>query len=144
MLEGSSGFTVIASEIRQLADSVVTSVGEIREAVEGLSAATEAIKRATSDQEVSISEGAQQLEQAVGIIGRIEAQARAAAEAAVQISEGTRQQQAGATEAVSAMHETARMAQTLSDASLQSEQAATELRTLTDRMNSAIRAFRLS
>lgn len=138
------GFKVVASEVRQLADAVVESTEEIELTMLDLRATVRGIVDATEDELDRVAEGVGEIGQADESMRGIEEAARHAANTAQEISFGTQQQEAGADQAVAAIHEVSEAAQQVSASGRSNREAAENLAGLTDRLVELMGRFRLS
>jgi len=139
--EAGKGFSVVAVEIRKLAESVVDSTGEIETIMTEIQGAANDLVIAT-EQELKQVEGGVDLAHVTGdnfdqILATIEQTTSAAKE----ISAATQQQRSATEQVVKAMREVASVAQQTATASRQVAGAAEQLSTIAKESNSIGSAF---
>lgn len=141
--EAGKGFSVVAVEIRKLAESVVDSTGEIETIMTEIQGAANDLVLAT-EQELKQVEGGVDLAHVTGdsfdhILSTIEQTTSAAKE----ISAATQQQRSATEQVVKAMREVASVAQQTAAASRQVAGAAEQLSAIAKESNSIGAAFRI-
>ena len=141
--EAGKGFSVVAVEIRKLAESVVDSTGEIETIMTEIQSAANDLVIAT-EQELKQVEGGVDLAHVTGdsldqILSTIEQTTSAAKE----ISAATQQQRSATEQVVKAMREVASVAQQTAAASRQVAGAAEQLATIAKESNSIGAAFKI-
>lgn len=141
--EFGAGFTVVAAEVRQLADSVAESTRRIEDDIAQFSEATSAIVRNTREQARRVQDGAARMEEVDQFMHEIEELAGRAANTAQEISFGAQQEEAGAALLLGSVHEIAGVARELAEGSAENKDVAGRLAALTERVVALVRRFRL-
>ena len=104
---GESGkrFSVVAVEIRRLADNVMASTGEIESKISDIQAATERIVVSSEKNTKGIREALDAFSRTVDLLKNILSAAQTTVDAARQISQSTRQQKTASEQVVTALRE---------------------------------------
>ena len=118
---GESGqrFSIVAMEVRRLADNVVESTGEIRERIDEIQAAANALVLASEQEAKRIAEGVSRGREARRSLDEILESAESTTIAAEQISLSTRQQRTAAEQVVDAARSIQRDSQAVAQGSSQ-------------------------
>ena len=133
------GFSLVAAEMRRLAESVMTSTAEIARLIEEIRDATNAAVMAT-EAGVKATDAGAALAQRVGEgLGRIVEFANLSADAMASISLATGQQQAGTDQLVASMADILTSTRAAADASRAMEATHTELVAVTRELDGAVR-----
>lgn len=141
--EAGKGFSVVAVEIRKLAESVVDSTGEIETIMTEIQSAANDLVIAT-EQELKQVEGGVDLAHSTGdSLDQILATIEQTTAAAKEISAATQQQRSATEQVVKAMREVASVAQQTAAASRQVAGAAEQLSTIAKESNSIGSAFKI-
>ncbi|MBN2404810.1 MAG: methyl-accepting chemotaxis protein [Coriobacteriia bacterium] len=130
--EAGKGFSVVAEEIRKLADSVTESTQEIDRVVREIQASTSALVMSTEKAAKKVAEGKDRAQSTADSLERIVSQVEETTDAAKQISIATQQQRTASDQVVVSMKEVAIVSQQAAQASHQISSAMTELNTLVD------------
>jgi len=130
--EAGKGFSVVAEEIRKLADSVTESTNEIGRVVREIQASTSALIMQTERAANKVAEGQQLALNTQGSLERIVSQVEQTTDAAKQISIATQQQRTASDQVVISMREVAQVSQQAADASRKIAGAISELTRLAD------------
>lgn len=130
--EAGKGFSVVAEEIRKLADSVTESTHEIGRVVREIQASTSALIMQTEKAANKVVEGQQLALNTQSSLERIVSQVEQTTDAAKQISIATQQQRTASDQVVISMREVAQVSQQAADASRKIAAAITELTRLAD------------
>lgn len=142
--EAGRGFSIVATEMRALAENVVESTKEIREIISEIQKASQASVQATEAQMRTTDEGVDLAvrtgEQLQKILGMVEQ----TTEAARQISLATQQQRTGTEQVVHSMGDIAGIARQNVEGSSETTESAMELSDLADDFGRAISRFRLA
>ncbi|MCX8006641.1 MAG: methyl-accepting chemotaxis protein [Coriobacteriia bacterium] len=132
--EAGKGFSVVAEEIRKLAESVTESTQEIGRVVREIQASTSALIMQTEKAANKVNEGKRLAESTQDALERIVAQVEETTDAAKQISIATQQQRSASDQVVLSMKEIASVSQQAAEAARQVAAAITELNRLVDSM----------
>jgi Methyl-accepting chemotaxis protein len=132
--EAGKGFSVVAEEIRKLADSVAESTQEIDRVVREIQASTSALIMQTEKAAKKVAEGKDLAGHTADELTRILSQAEETTDAAKQISIATQQQRTASDQVVVSMREVAAVSQQAAEASRQISAAITELNSFVDSM----------
>ena len=130
--EAGKGFSVVAEEIRKLADSVTESTQEIGRVVREIQASTSALIMSTERAAKKVDEGKQLAGRTGDALDRIVAQVEETNDAAKQISIATQQQRTASEQVVVSMKEVALVSQQAAETSKMISTAIVELSRLTD------------
>lgn len=130
--EAGKGFSVVAEEIRKLADSVTESTNEIGRVVREIQASTSALIMQTEKAATKVAEGQNLARNTQGSLERIVSQVEETTDAAKQISIATQQQRTASDQVVVSMREVALVSQQAADASRKISGAIMELTGLAD------------
>ena len=130
--EAGKGFSVVAEEIRKLADSVTESTHEIGRVVREIQASASALIMQTEKAANKVVEGQQLALNTQSSLERIVSQVEQTTDAAKQISIATQQQRTASDQVVISMREVAQVSQQAADASRKIAAAITELTRLAD------------
>jgi methyl-accepting chemotaxis protein len=130
--EAGKGFSVVAEEIRKLADSVTESTQEIGRVVREIQASTSALVMATERSAKKVEEGKQLAHATADALDRIVSQVEETTDAAKQISIATQQQRSASDQVVVSMREVAMVSRQSAESSRQISSAILELEQLAD------------
>ena len=134
--EAGKGFSVVAEEIRKLADSVTESTNEIGRVVREIQASASALIMQTEKAANKVAEGQELARNTAGSLERIVAQVEQTTDAAKQISIATQQQRTASDQVVVSMREVAQVSQQAASASRKITAAISELTHLADTLAS--------
>lgn len=132
--DAGKGFSVVAEEIRKLAESVTESTQEIGRVVREIQASTSALIMQTEKAAKKVAEGREMAGDTQEALERIVAQVEETTDAAKQISIATQQQRTASDQVVVSMREVATVSQQAAQASRQISAAIVELNALVDIM----------
>ncbi|MDO8949565.1 MAG: methyl-accepting chemotaxis protein [Actinomycetota bacterium] len=132
--EAGKGFSVVAEEIRKLAESVTESTREIGKVVREMQASTSALIMQTEKAAKKVAEGREMATNTQDALERIVLQVEETTDAAKQISIATQQQRTASDQVVISMKEVATVSQQAAQASRQITSAIVELNALVDIM----------
>ena len=132
--DAGKGFSVVAEEIRKLAESVTESTQEIGRVVREIQASTASLVMQTEKAAKKVQEGLQLASHTQGALERIVSQVEETTDAAKQISIATQQQRTASEQVVVSMKEVATVSQQAAQASRQISAAIVELNALADSM----------
>ncbi len=132
--DAGKGFSVVADEIRKLAESVTESTQEISRVVREIQASTAALVMQTEKAAKKVSEGLHLASNTQDALERIVSQVEETTDAAKQISIATQQQRTASDQVVISMKEVAQVSQQAAQASRQISVAILELNSLADTM----------
>jgi len=140
---GESGrrFGVVALEVRRLADNVVESTEEIRERVEEIQAATNALILASEQEAKRIAEGVASGQDASDALRQILESSESTTMAAQQISLSTRQQRTAAEQVVDAVRSIENGSHAVAAGSQEANRVITDLVHLAEELQQAIAQF---
>lgn len=142
--EAGKGFSVVAVEIRKLAESVVESTQEIRKIMTEIQSSTNALVMSTEEEIKKVDEGVELAqmtgESLTGVLEMIEK----TTEAAKEISIATQQQKTASEQVVTAMKEVASVATQTANGSREVASAAEQLSQIAKDAAQVGSAFRLS
>ena len=130
--EAGKGFSVVAEEIRKLADSVTESTGEIGRVVREIQASASALIMQTEKAAKKVTEGQELALNTAASLERIVQQVEETTDAAKQISIATQQQRTASDQVVVSMREVALVSQQAAEGSYKITGAITELTSLAD------------
>ena len=142
--EAGKGFSVVAVEMRSLAENVVESTKEIKEIINEIQRASQASVLATEGQMKTTEEGATLAGKTGEQLSRIVGMAEQTTESAKQISLATQQQRTGTEQVVHSMEGIAGIAKQNVSGSGQTTQSTLELSSLADELKNTISRFRLT
>jgi methyl-accepting chemotaxis protein len=129
------GFSVVADEIRSLAESVTASTQEIGRMVRDIQASTAALVMQTERTAATVAEGGERAASTHGALERIVMRVEETTDAAKQISLATRQQRTASGQVVVSMREVSLVSQQAAATSRQISEAILELDSLIDAMS---------
>jgi methyl-accepting chemotaxis protein len=130
--EAGKGFSVVAEEIRKLADSVTESTQEIGRVVREIQASTSALVMATEKAAKKVDEGKELAGRTADALDRIVSHVERTTDAAKQISIATQQQRTASDQVVVSMKEVAEVSRQSAESARQVSSAIRELDALTD------------
>lgn len=142
--EAGKGFSVVAVEIRKLAESVVDSTSEIRKIMTEIQGSTNALVMSTEEELKKVQDGERLAEQTAEALQRILENIDQTNRAAKEISIATQQQRTASDQVVSAMREVAQVAQQTADGSKDVARGAEQLSGLARDSSQVTAAFELS
>jgi methyl-accepting chemotaxis protein len=142
---GESGqrFSVVAMEVRRLADNVVESTDEIRERIAEIQADTNNLILASEQEAKRISEGVARVHEANQTLGEILESAQSTTTAAEQISLSTRQQRTAAEQVVEAVRSIQTDSQAVARGSQEATHVIADLVNLAEELRDAVAQFEL-
>ncbi|MGB4593411.1 MAG: methyl-accepting chemotaxis protein [Coriobacteriia bacterium] len=132
--DAGKGFSVVAEEIRKLAESVTESTQEIGRVVREIQASTSALIMQTEKAAKKVNEGKNLAQNTQDALERIVSQVEETTDAAKQISIATQQQRTASDQVVVSMKEIAVVSQQAAGTSRQISAAILELNALVDSM----------
>lgn len=132
--DAGKGFSVVADEIRKLAESVTESTQEIGRVVREIQSSTAALVMQTEKAAKKVQEGLGLASHTQDALQRIVSQVEETTDAAKQISIATQQQRSASDQVVVSMKEVAMVSQQAAQASRQISAAIVELNSLADSM----------
>ncbi|MHB1342502.1 MAG: methyl-accepting chemotaxis protein [Coriobacteriia bacterium] len=132
--DAGKGFSVVAEEIRKLAESVTESTQEIGRVVREIQASTSALIMQTEKAAKKVDEGKHLAQNTQDALERIVSQVEETTDAAKQISIATQQQRTASDQVVVSMKEVAQVSQQAAGTSRQISAAILELNALVDSM----------
>jgi methyl-accepting chemotaxis protein len=140
---GDSGrrFSVVAMEVRRLADNVVESTDEIRERIAEIQAATNALAVASEQEAKRIAEGVTHGHEASQALIEILESAQSTTIAAEQISLSTQQQRTAAEQVVDAVRSIQSDSQAVAQGSAEATHVIADLVQLADELQQAVEQF---
>ncbi|MHB8740657.1 MAG: methyl-accepting chemotaxis protein, partial [Coriobacteriia bacterium] len=133
--EAGKGFSVVAEEIRKLADSVTESTQEIGRVVREIQASTSALIMQTEKAAKKVAEGQELAAHTAVALERIVVQVEQTTDSAKQISIATQQQRTASDQVVLSMREVALVSQHAAEASRRISAAIGELGRLSDEIS---------
>jgi methyl-accepting chemotaxis protein len=140
--EAGKGFSVVAAEIRRLAEDVVKSTGTIREVLLEVQAAANASVLAAEDNVKGVQMGAERLGRVQNALENIIAMAEQTTEAARQISIATNQQKEASEQVVRTMREISKVTQQTAGSAKNSISTASDLNHLAEELRSRVSRFK--
>jgi methyl-accepting chemotaxis protein len=141
--EAGKGFSVVAGEIRRLAEDVVKSTATIRDVLLEIQSAASASVLAAEENVKGVEEGAVRLNQVRDALENIIAMAEQTAESARQISVATNQQKEASEQVVNTMREISKVAQQTAAASKNSISSASDLNRLAEELRARVSKFKI-
>jgi methyl-accepting chemotaxis protein len=141
--EAGKGFSVVAGEIRRLAEDVVKSTGTIRDVLLEIQSAANASVLAAEENVKGVEEGEVRLNKVRDALENIIAMAEQTAESARQISVATNQQKEASEQVVNTMREISKVAQQTAAGSKNTISSASDLNRLADELKSRVSEFKI-
>ncbi len=141
--EAGKGFSVVAGEIRRLAEDVVKSTGTIKDVLLEIQSAANASVLASEENVKGVEEGETRLNQVRDALENIIAMAEQTAESARQISVATNQQKEASEQVVNTMREISKVAQQTAAASKSSISSASDLNRLSEELRGRVSQFKI-
>jgi methyl-accepting chemotaxis protein len=141
--EAGKGFSVVAGEIRRLAEDVVKSTGTIRDVLLEIQSAANASVLAAEENVKGVEEGETRLNKVRDSLENIIAMAEQTAESARQISVATNQQKEASEQVVNTMREISKVAQQTAAASKNTISSASDLNRLSEELRSRVSEFKI-
>jgi methyl-accepting chemotaxis protein len=141
--EAGKGFSVVAGEIRRLAEDVVKSTGTIRDVLLEIQSAANASVLAAEENVKGVEEGEVRLNKVRDALENIIAMAEQTAESARQISVATNQQKEASEQVVNTMREISKVAQQTAAASKNTISSASDLNRLAEELRSRVSEFKI-
>jgi len=139
--EHGRGFSVVATEIRSLADQSKQATGQVRGILGQIQKATNAAVIATEEGSKRVDQGVELVGRAGETIHQLATSIEASADSGRLISVSAKQQTAGVEQATAAMHEINQATQTNLEALRDLEGTARSLRNLADEMQQLVDSF---
>jgi len=140
--EAGKGFSVVAAEIRRLAEDVVKSTGTIRDVLLEVQAAANASVLAAEENVKGVQVGAERLGRVQNALENIIAMAEQTTEAARQISVATNQQKEASEQVVRTMREISKVTQQTAGTAKNSISAASDLNHLAEELRARVSRFK--
>jgi methyl-accepting chemotaxis protein len=140
--EAGKGFSVVAAEIRRLAEDVVKSTGTIRDVLLEIQAAANASVLAAEENVKGVQVGAERLGRVQNALENIIAMAEQTTEAARQISVATNQQKEASEQVVRTMREISKVTQQTAANAKDSISAASDLNHLAEDLRARVTRFK--
>jgi methyl-accepting chemotaxis protein len=137
------GFSVVATEVRKLAERASASTAQIKEIVNEIQSETQVTISATQEGAQEVHRGVDLAREVVDALERISAMVEETSRAAQEISLATRQQRGASEQVATMMNQVAHIAQQYTAGSEQSANSAAQLNKLGDELQAAIAQFRL-
>ncbi len=141
--EAGKGFTVVASEIRKLAENVVKSTGSIEEIAREIQTAANGSVMAAEENVKLVKAGAEKLIRVEKAMQEIVTMAEQTTDSAKQVSMATGQQKGASEQVVLTMHELSDVAQQMAAAAGETTQSANSLTQMTEDLKTIISRFKL-
>lgn len=140
--EAGKGFSLVAAEMRRLAESVVESTKEIKRIIREIQEATNSAVMTTEAGLKTTELGTDMMKRTEGSLERIFTRIRETTDAAKQISFATQQQRSGTEQVVAALDEVSKVSKETIAGNIQATQSATELAQLADELKVLVDAFK--
>jgi methyl-accepting chemotaxis protein len=141
--ESGKGFSVVAAEIRKLAENVVKSTGAIEEIAREIQAAANASVMAAEENVKVVKAGAEKLTRVEKAMKEIVDMAEQTTDSAKQVSMATGQQKGASEQVVGTMHELSDVARQMAAAAGESAQSANSLAQMTESLKKILSRFKL-
>jgi methyl-accepting chemotaxis protein len=141
--EAGKGFAVVATEMRALAENVISSTKEIKGLISEIQKASNASVLATEGQMKATERGTGVAEKTASHLQQILQMVEQTTEAAKQISLATQQQRTGTEQVVQSTSEIAKIAKSNVAGAAQTTSSTVELASLADELRQAVSRFRL-
>ena len=141
--EAGKGFSVVAAEIRKLAENVVKSTGTIEEIAREIQRAANASVMAAEENVKVVQAGAEKLTRVEEAMKEIVSMAEQTTDSAKQVSMATSQQKSASEQVVTTMHELSDVARQMAAASGETTRSANSLTQMTEDLKELISRFRL-
>ncbi len=142
--EAGKGFSVVAAEIRKLAENVVKSTGSIEEMLKEIQGAANTSVMASEENVKIVGTGAQELERVKTALEEIVHLAEQATNAAREVSMTTGQQKIASEQTAAAMREISEVARQTADVSAQTTTSVKGLHRLAKELKNLVSAFRVA
>ena len=142
--EAGKGFAVVATEMRALAENVISSTKDIKGLISEIQKASNASVLATEGQMKATERGTSVAEKTASHLNQILQMVEQTTEAAKQISLATQQQRTGTEQVVLSTSEIAKIAKSNVAGAAQTTSSTVELASLADELRQAVSRFRLS
>ena len=141
--EAGKGFTVVASEIRKLAENVVKSTGSIEEIAREIQTAANGSVMASEENVKLVKAGAKKLSRVEKAMQEIVTMAEQTTDSAKQVSMATGQQKGASEQVVLTMHELSDVARQMAAAAGETTQSANTLTQMMEELKKIISRFKL-
>jgi len=142
--EAGRGFSIVAEEIRNLAERTNTSAEEISKLIEGIQNSISLTLTNVEAGNSEVTAGVQLVDQTGEALREILEKVKISSSAALDISVATEEQTKYSHQITMALEEIAGIAKTTADRAQQSKQAAQQLEALSKELNKAVEKFKLS
>jgi methyl-accepting chemotaxis protein len=139
--EAGRRFSVVASEVRRLADNVTDATQEIRDKIEEIQSASNGLVISAEQGARKINEGVSRSQSTLAALGAIVEKTQTVTSLAQQISLGTQQQRTAAEQVVEALREVSTGAQQVARGSQETSQVVTDLLKLSAELKGAVVHF---
>ena len=141
--EAGKGFTVVAGEIRKLAENVVKSTGSIEEIAREIQTAANGSVMAAEENVKLVKAGSEKLTRVEKAMQEIVTMAEQTTDSAKQVSMATGQQKVASEQIVLTMHELSDVARQMAAAAGETTQSSNSLTQMTEELRRLISRFRL-
>lgn len=141
--EAGKRFSVVAAEIRRLAENVAESTEEIKSTVIEVRSAMDALIKSSRESADKIHEGVEFVNKVSAVLGNILIADQKTTEAAKQISLSTQQQRTASEQVVTTLKEISEGARQLVKASNQAALIASDLNALSEELKKTVAAFKV-
>ena len=142
--EAGRGFTVVADEIRNLAERSSTAAGEIAELIEDIQTGTVQTMQAIENGTMEVTEGTVLVDKAGDALKEILLSVEISTTSAVDISNATEEQTKFSTDIVSSIEHISGIAKETAEGAKESKESASTLEFLSKNLNKTVEKFRLA
>lgn len=142
--EAGKGFSLVAAEMRRLAESVVESTKEIKRIIREIQDATNSAVMTTEAGLKTTEAGVDLMKRTEDSLERIFSRIRETTDAAKQISFATQQQRSGTEQVVAALDDVSKVSKEAISGNKEATQSASELNELADELKGLVDAFKTS
>lgn len=142
--EAGRGFTVVADEIRNLAERSSRSAEEISQLIDVINTGTAETMKAIENGEIEVSEGSVLVDGAGGALKEIIESVEISTKSTLDISNATEEQTKFSTDIVNSLEHIAGIAKETADSAKQSKDTASNLEFLSKNLNQTVEKFRLA
>lgn len=142
--EAGRGFSVVADEIRNLAERSSKSAEEISQLIDDINSGTTKTLKAIENGEKEVSEGSKLVDEAGEVLKEIIGSVEISTRSTLEISEATEEQAKFSSDIVTTLEHIAGIAKETAESAKKSKESASSLEYLSKNLNQAVEKFRLA